>query len=51
MDSKPKSEFDKFKGTMKRLVAVPLSEVKELEKEKKRRPKPRSASREAGAKS
>jgi hypothetical protein len=51
MDSKPKSEFDKFKDTMKRLVAVPLSEVKELEKKKKRRPKRRSASREAGAKS
>jgi hypothetical protein len=49
MDSKPKTEFDKFKETMKRLVAVPLSEVKELEK--KRRPKRRSASRAANAKS
>jgi hypothetical protein len=49
MDSKPKSEYDKFKETMKRLVKVPLAEVKELEK--KRRPKRRSASREAGAKS
>jgi hypothetical protein len=51
MDSKPKSEFDKFKETMKRLVNVPLSEVKALEKKKKRRPKRRSASREASAKS
>ena len=49
MDYKPKSEFDKFKETMKGLVKVPLSEVKELEK--KRRPKRRSASHEAGAKS
>jgi hypothetical protein len=49
MDSKPKSDFEKFKDTMKRLVKVPLAEVKELEK--KRRPKRRSASREAGAKS
>lgn len=49
MDSKPKSDFEKFKDTMKRLVKVPLPEVKELEK--KRRPKRRSASREAGAKS
>jgi hypothetical protein len=49
MDSKPKSEFDKFKETMKGLVKVPLAEVKELEK--KRRPKRRSASREADAKS
>ncbi len=49
MDSKSKSEFDKFKESMKRLVKVPLAEVKELEK--KRRPKRRSASREADAKS
>ena len=49
MDSKPKSEFDKFKETMKRLVKVPLAEVKKLEK--KRRPKRSSASHEAGAKS
>jgi hypothetical protein len=48
---KPKTspEFDKFKETMKRLVKVPLAEVKELEK--KRRPKQRSASRAANAKS
>jgi hypothetical protein len=51
MDSKPKTsaEFDKFKESMKRLVKVPLAEVKALEK--KRRPKRRSASREVGAKS
>jgi hypothetical protein len=51
MDSKPKTsaEFDKFKSAMKRLVKVPLAEVKELEK--KRRPKRPSASREAGVKS
>jgi len=48
---KPKTspEFDKFKDAMKRLVNVPLAEVKELEK--KLRPKRRSASREAGVKS
>jgi hypothetical protein len=53
MDSKPKSsgEYDKFRSAMKRLVAVPLSEVKELEKKKKRRPKRPSASRAANAKS
>jgi len=44
-----KTEFHKFKEAMKQLVKVPLVEVKELEK--KRRPKRRSASREAGAKS
>lgn len=49
MDSKPKSEFDKFKETMKRLVKVPLAEVKELER--KRKPKRPSASRAASAKS
>ena len=32
MDPKPNPDYDKFKETMKRLVAVPLSEVKELEK-------------------
>ena len=42
-------EYAKFKNFMKRLVAVPSSEVKE--KEKERRPKRPSASREAGAKS
>jgi hypothetical protein len=51
MNSKPKPEFDKFKEAMKRLMTVPLAEVKELEKKKKRRPKRRSASREANAKS
>jgi hypothetical protein len=52
MNSKPKTstEFDKFKSTMKRLVAVPLSEVKKLEKQKKRSPKRRSASRAANEK-
>jgi hypothetical protein len=49
MDSKPKSEYDKFKETMKRLVKVPLAEIKELEK--KRRPKWRSAPRVASTKS
>jgi hypothetical protein len=51
MDSKPNPEFGKFKDAMKRLVAVPLSEVKELEKKKKRRPKRPSASRVAASKS
>ena len=46
---KQSSEFEKFKDAMKRLVKVPLAEVKELEK--KRRPKRPSASREADAKS
>jgi len=46
---KSKTEYEKFSETMKRLVRVPLAEVKELEK--KRRPKRRSASREASAKS
>jgi hypothetical protein len=40
---KEKAEFDKFKNVMKRLVKVPLSEVKEMEKAEKRRPKRRSA--------
>jgi hypothetical protein len=51
MDPKPNPDYDKFKEAMKRLVAVPLSEVKELEKKKKRRPKRTSASRAASAKS
>lgn len=50
MDSKPKPEYDKFKDAMKRLMKVPLADVKELEK-KKRRPKRPSASRVAAAKS
>ena len=48
---KESEEYDKFKGAMKRLMGVPLAEVKALEKKKKRRPKRRSASRAAGAKS
>lgn len=53
MDSKPKTsaEYDKFRSAMKRLVGVPLSEVKALEKKKKRRPRRPSASRAANAKS
>jgi hypothetical protein len=50
MDSKSKSEHDKFqREIMKQRIKVSLAEVKELEK--KRRPKRRSASRAANAKS
>jgi hypothetical protein len=46
-------EFAKFKDFMGRLVAVPLSEVKQLEKKQraKRKPKRHSASRAANGKS
>lgn len=50
MDTKRNSEFDKFKHAMKALVAVPLSEVKELEKKKKRKSKRHSASRATASK-
>jgi hypothetical protein len=48
---KDNPQFDKFKDAMKRLMNVALSEVKALEKKKKRRPKRRSASRVAGGSS
>jgi len=51
MDSKPNPEYDKFKSAMKRFVTVPLSEIKALEKKKKRRPKRPSASRVAASRS
>jgi len=51
MDSKPNAEYDKFRDAMKRLVSVPLKEVKALEKKKKRSVKRRSASRAANGKS
>ena len=51
MDSKPSAEYNKFRDAMKRLVSVPLAEVKALEKKKKRSVKRRSASRAANGKS
>lgn len=48
---KTSAQYEKFRAAMKRLVAVPLSEVKALEKKKKRRPRRPSASRAADAKS
>jgi hypothetical protein len=57
MDVKPTTEYDRFTNLVNRVISVPKSEIQRREEEYKRQaalkpkrgPKPKTASRDAGA--
>jgi len=58
MDVKPPTEYDRFTSLVNRVISVPKAEIQRREEEykrlsnanpKKRGPKPKTASRDAGA--